>query len=155
MSSRRNRARTAFPPIPRCPSFAAERAAAGRRRRPPRPGRCEFGKVRFPDHESAVEALHAAAVSRSRAVDGEAATCRREVRAYECASCRGWHLTSKAELAGSPELVAGLEAIAAADAARAAARGARRVAASAQATSSTCDEPHWAGTRRPEWAKAA
>lgn len=55
--------------------------------------RCaRHAKRRFPDHESAIDALHGAAADRAR--KGEASR-RRECRAYFCTDCRGWHLTSQ------------------------------------------------------------
>lgn len=54
------------------------------------------GKHRYRDHDEAVASLHRAANARQRAALDGAVTDRREVRAYECDSCRGWHLTSAA-----------------------------------------------------------
>lgn len=48
------------------------------------------GKVRYPDHASAVKALHTiktVGVQRDRT----------PARAYQCDRCLGWHLTSRAE----------------------------------------------------------
>jgi hypothetical protein len=57
----------------------------GRRRLP----RCPAtGKVRFRDHHDATQALAAARRSTSDR--------RREQRSYLCATCRGFHLTSRA-----------------------------------------------------------
>lgn len=100
----------------------------GRRRPAPRLRHCAEGKVRFPDHESAVGALHSAASSRSR-IEAEGGECRRhERRAYECAICRGWHLTSKRSVEAPRRM---------ADAAVFLAR------------------PAWAPSRRHDWATAA
>lgn len=44
------------------------------------------GKRRYPDHQSAVQALHRFAQS-TRA--------RKPVRAYPCDLCKGWHITSQ------------------------------------------------------------
>jgi hypothetical protein len=49
-------------------------------------------KVRFRDHEEAVQALHAAEVAR---VFSSGDTQRQECRAYACPACQGWHLTSQ------------------------------------------------------------
>lgn len=56
---------------------------------------CSRGhKIRYPDHEAAVAALHRAEASRSLSAADGVDCCRRERRAYDCSSCRGWHLTS-------------------------------------------------------------
>lgn len=52
-------------------------------------------KMRFRDHDEAVEALHHAAVARRRCETDGVTTTHREVRAYECARCHGYHLTSQ------------------------------------------------------------
>lgn len=49
------------------------------------------GKVRFRDRRQAQDALQPIAWRR---VAGTAPARRQEVRAYECDSCDGWHLTS-------------------------------------------------------------
>lgn len=54
------------------------------------------GKVRFRDHREAVAALHNSATSRKHAETLSLPTRRREVRAYECDACHGFHLTSQA-----------------------------------------------------------
>jgi len=54
------------------------------------------GKVRFRDHREAVTALHHADTQRRRAQQEMLPTRRREVRAYECDACHGFHLTSVA-----------------------------------------------------------
>jgi hypothetical protein len=55
-------------------------------------GSCSVSqKVRFPDQRSAAKALE---LSRYRASRERR---RREVRAYFCGSCGGWHLSSQAE----------------------------------------------------------
>ena len=56
------------------------------RKRPPRA--CQSGKVRYPDHHAAVAALHTIASRSTREVKAS--------RAYECPTCKGWHLTSRA-----------------------------------------------------------
>lgn len=48
------------------------------------------GKVRFPDRLAALLALASAGALAERGNDA-----RREVRAYPCENCHGWHLTSK------------------------------------------------------------
>lgn len=53
------------------------------------------GKRRFRDHQEAVVALHKAVAARARADAHDVVTARRERRAYFCASCNGWHLTSQ------------------------------------------------------------
>lgn len=52
-------------------------------------------KVRFRDHLEAITALHTISNARARAHEHGVATRRREVRCYECANCRGFHLTSQ------------------------------------------------------------
>lgn len=99
-----------------------------RRRKAPRLQRCALGKVRFPDHESAVEALHGARFSRLRSEELGMATRRQEQRAYRCDICRGWHLTSKSAVEAP-----------------------RRMGESAV----FAPRPHWAGSRRREWDRAA
>lgn len=68
------------------------------RRRPRyRPTKCNVtGKVRFPDHDLAVEVLHDAANRRRRWADAGTESRRQECRTYECDGCKGWHLTSQA-----------------------------------------------------------
>lgn len=52
-------------------------------------------KVRFRDHEEAIEALHRAVTVRRRCeVDG-VATSHLAVRDYYCSGCGGFHLTSQ------------------------------------------------------------
>lgn len=53
------------------------------------------GKVRFRDHEEAVDFLHLAENARARATEDDAATTHRAVRAYDCAKCQGVHVTSQ------------------------------------------------------------
>ena len=61
------------------------------------------GKHRFRDHAEAVEALHSAQNARQRAELAGVASRRRERRAYSCAACNGFHLTSQSQaLGGSP-----------------------------------------------------
>jgi hypothetical protein len=69
---------------------------SNRRQRPCRLSTCSCGKVRFPDHTAAVQALHDAATSRYFAEQEGTTTNRGEVRSYRCRLCSGWHLTSKA-----------------------------------------------------------
>ncbi len=57
---------------------------------------CPTGKVRFPDHQAAVDALHKAQTARNFADQDGVPCSRREVRSYECTQCKGWHLTSRA-----------------------------------------------------------
>lgn len=52
-------------------------------------------KVRFRDHDEAIQALHAAEVAR---VFSAGHTNRQECRSYACSACRGWHLTSAVAL---------------------------------------------------------
>jgi len=57
---------------------------------------CVCNKVRYRDHKEAVRTLHHMSRLRWQAeIDG--VPCRRrEVRAYACALCGGFHLTSQA-----------------------------------------------------------
>lgn len=57
--------------------------------------RCVSGKVRYPDHEYAVSVLHKAQNSAKRSLEERGTTRRHEQRAYFCAECQGFHLTSK------------------------------------------------------------
>lgn len=60
------------------------------------------GKLRFRDKQEALKAVHAARVSRQFAeVDGSTTT-RQERRAYSCAGCHGWHITSQESWGGAP-----------------------------------------------------
>lgn len=70
-----------------------------RRHRPlPKPDRCaKTGKVRWPDSKAAVEVLHVAKNSASRAQEDGRPTRRNEVRHYKCGICNGFHTTSQAE----------------------------------------------------------
>lgn len=52
-------------------------------------------KYRFRDHSEVVQALHRAQNARYWAAVEGSATRRREVRAYRCRDCNGWHLTSQ------------------------------------------------------------
>ena len=52
------------------------------------------GKRRFPDHKSAVNALHMAATVRAWVEAEGERTARQEIRCYRCNGCKGWHLTS-------------------------------------------------------------
>jgi hypothetical protein len=47
------------------------------------------GKRRYRDHQEATRALHHFAVNGTRDV--------KPVRAYQCPTCNGWHITSRAE----------------------------------------------------------
>ena len=53
------------------------------------------GKRRLRDHLEATRALRTSSNARSRAKRDGIDCRRRELRAYECESCRGWHLTSR------------------------------------------------------------
>lgn len=53
-------------------------------------------KVRYPDKRAADHALHFAYNARTRADNDGALTRHREIRAYECPVCAGYHLTSQA-----------------------------------------------------------
>ncbi|WP_139978296.1 hypothetical protein [Nocardioides litoris] len=72
----------------------------GLRRRPRSTSRVRVrgcgGKVRFRDHEEAVEHLHHAASARQAAslVEGVVTTLH-ALRAYACQACHGWHVTSQ------------------------------------------------------------
>ena len=52
-------------------------------------------KLRLPDHDAAVNYLHAAANARQAAELDGANTLHHEVRAYSCGACGGWHVTSQ------------------------------------------------------------
>lgn len=54
--------------------------------------RCK--KVRYHDHEEAVDALRTIRTYRSYAAD-EVNPARLERRVYSCGICKGWHLTSQ------------------------------------------------------------
>jgi len=53
--------------------------------------KCRTGKVRFRDHDEAVQVLWHAKMLRT--VEGNIE--RQERRAYLCSACNGWHLTSQ------------------------------------------------------------
>jgi len=53
--------------------------------------KCRTGKVRFRDHDEAIQVLWHAKMLRT--VEG--VTERQERRAYLCNACNGWHLTSQ------------------------------------------------------------
>lgn len=53
------------------------------------------GKVRFRDHEEAVEHLHHAATARHTAEVVGLDTTLHAVRAYHCTTCQGFHVTSR------------------------------------------------------------
>jgi len=55
----------------------------------------ETGKVRFGELKDARQALEHATHARWAAQVNGSASTRREVRAYRCADCRGYHITSK------------------------------------------------------------
>ncbi len=57
----------------------------------------DCGKLRYRDRHQATDALNAARRQRSSDLIYSGRTTRREVRAYKCEACRGWHLTSLAE----------------------------------------------------------
>ncbi len=69
------------------------RRAADRHRYPVCP---TTGKRRLGERKDVVLALAAAERARTRADLHGVPTNRQEVRGYRCASCRGWHLTSRA-----------------------------------------------------------
>lgn len=54
----------------------------------------ETGKYRYRDQTQAQQALLAAVWDRQTAQAHDVASHRREVRAYPCDWCNGWHLTS-------------------------------------------------------------
>jgi hypothetical protein len=56
---------------------------------------CISGKVRFRDHEQAVDALHRSANRRHFADQDGRQTRRQEIRSYNCKFCKGHHLTSQ------------------------------------------------------------
>ncbi len=56
---------------------------------------CITKKVRFRDHEQAVEALHRAVNYRHFAEIDGTQTKRLERRSYACKFCKGYHLTSQ------------------------------------------------------------
>jgi hypothetical protein len=57
--------------------------------------RCRVtGKRRFRDHREATRALRSAVRSRRLAAELGCPCQRREIRAYQCECCLGWHLTS-------------------------------------------------------------
>lgn len=60
---------------------------------------CPTGKKRFRDKRDAVSFLHHAATARCVAEQVGAVTDHRAVRSYECALCRGYHVTSQARAA--------------------------------------------------------
>jgi hypothetical protein len=52
------------------------------------------GKVRFGERKDTKLALRQADRKRSRASMDNVVSSRREIEAYRCSDCRGWHLTS-------------------------------------------------------------
>jgi hypothetical protein len=52
------------------------------------------GKVRFGERKDTKLALRQADRKRSRARMDDVVCSRREIEAYHCSDCRGWHLTS-------------------------------------------------------------
>ncbi len=66
----------------------------------PKPKTCSrTGKKRWPDHKSAVQVLHNASISRSRAAEFGTHSHRSEIRTYPCDACGGWHTTSRHSMA--------------------------------------------------------
>lgn len=63
--------------------MVSRRSRTGGKRR----GCPKTGKVRYPDHQAAVIALR-----KARKFEGSEKLAS---RVYQCAMCRGWHLTSK------------------------------------------------------------
>lgn len=59
---------------------------------------CPTGKVRFKDHAHAVAVLHASKNRRKVAEELNLETDRNECRTYPCKACKGFHLTSRADL---------------------------------------------------------
>lgn len=55
------------------------------------------GKVRHPEKRSATTTLHHFAAGRAFAEADHMVSRRQECRAYKCAACHGWHLTSQGE----------------------------------------------------------
>lgn len=52
------------------------------------------GKVRWRDHEEAIQALHVAMNAKATARSYGVESRRNECRVYVCPACRRWHLTS-------------------------------------------------------------
>ena len=63
-------------------------------------GRCPEGKLRYPDAKFAVRALHRMQNSAAMAIELTGTTSRLEKRYYNCALCKGVHLT-KQDLRGT------------------------------------------------------
>jgi len=62
-------------------------------------------KIRYRDQKEGLDALHKIQAKRSRSLaEEDNFTNRREIRAYACDYCRGWHLTSN-EPYGSPTTI--------------------------------------------------
>lgn len=55
---------------------------------------CPTGKIRYRDRQSALQVIHGA---KSGSGAGAVAGRKIPIRAYECATCKGWHLTSQAD----------------------------------------------------------
>ena len=65
----------------------------------PKPKKCAAtGKLRWPDGKAAVDVLHAAEISRTRAENDGNVSRRRELRHYWCPACSGYHTTSWASV---------------------------------------------------------
>jgi hypothetical protein len=58
-------------------------------------GRCKSGKIRYRDHEEAINALHRTQSRAAVALEITGNTSRAEKRTYYCALCNGFHLTSQ------------------------------------------------------------
>jgi hypothetical protein len=69
------------------------------------------GKARFRDRAQAQDALKVGKRCRIRAALSGGVSRRRELRAYRCAVCRGWHLTSWAQVPAA-DLRSDVEAVA-------------------------------------------
>ena len=69
-------------------------------------GKCASGKLRYRDHEMAIEALHKAWRGGGIAMRETGFTTRNEKRVYSCDRCKGWHLTHNETWAGSFGLAA-------------------------------------------------
>ena len=58
-------------------------------------GRCPEGKLRYPDAQLAIQALHRMQNAAAIAIELTGTTGRLEKRYYSCAKCKGVHLTSQ------------------------------------------------------------
>jgi hypothetical protein len=63
--------------------------------------RCVDGKIRYRDHDEAVNALHHAQNMRVIATELTGSSTRNEKRTYFCGLCKGHHLTSQEERQGA------------------------------------------------------